>query len=152
MASGYAGKENPDLEDRINARIADMINLVERKHIPTSDTLQVMDFCKLASYFTLDVISVIAFGEPFGCLIRDADVYGYMKTFEDSGRVIQGGTIFPELLAALEKDWAKVLPGMPNLKDTVSLGRVVALAQQIVAKRFMCEKPEQMDVLGEASC
>jgi hypothetical protein len=46
---GYAGKENPDLEDRINARIADMVNLVERKHIPTSDTLQVMDFCKLAS-------------------------------------------------------------------------------------------------------
>ena len=57
MAFSYSGKENPDLEERIDARVMDMINLIQRKYISTPDNLRVLDFCNLASYFALDVIS-----------------------------------------------------------------------------------------------
>jgi hypothetical protein len=148
MAFGYSGKENPDLEERIDARVADMINLIQRKYLSTPDNLRVLDFCNLASHFTLDVISDIAFGEPFGCLIHDSDVHRYNTTFEESGQFLLICSVYPEIMGVLEKEWAKKLLGAPSPKDKTGLGKMVGLAREIVAKRFNSENPEQMDMLG----
>jgi hypothetical protein len=148
MATGYAGKENPDIENRIDARVADTIDLIQRKYLSTPGNIRVMDFCSLSAYFTQDVISDIAFGEPFGCMVQDADVYGFMRTFEDSGRFLQVSALFPSLMRVLEKDWVRRLFRAPRPTDKTGLGRVMRLGEEIVSKRFQSEKPDQMDMLG----
>jgi len=41
-----------------------------------------MEFGHRAQYFTLDVVTGVAFGEPFGFLERDSDVEKYLETTE----------------------------------------------------------------------
>ncbi len=152
VASGYAGKESPDLEDRMNARVTDMIDLIQRKYLSTPGNVRVMDFCNLASFFTLDAISDIAFGEPFGCLLQDTDIYGYMTSFQDSGRFLAVAALYPWIFTLLETGWVRNLLRAPSPQDKIGLGRVVGLAQEVVMKRFKSDKPEQMDMLGNMSC
>lgn len=151
MAFGYSGKENPDLEERIDTRVMDMINLIQRKYISSADNLRVLDFCNLAQYFTLDVISDIAFGEPFGCLMQDTDVHGYATTFEDSGKYILIVSLFPGIARLLERKWVKDLLGAPSAKDKSGLGKLFGLSREIVSKRLRSEKPEQLDMLGKSA-
>lgn len=42
-----------------------------------------MDFGQKGQFFTLDVISDLAFGRPFGYLNADDDVYDYIKITDD---------------------------------------------------------------------
>lgn len=43
-----------------------------------------MDFAQVAQYLTLDVITFLSLGEPFGYITEDRDVYEYVKTVEDN--------------------------------------------------------------------
>lgn len=67
------------MEGSIDNQIAIFIHLVETKYLSTSDNYRPMDFAEKASFFTLDVISDLAFGQAFGYLEHDRDVYDYLK-------------------------------------------------------------------------
>lgn len=72
------------MEGSIDLLIASLVHLIETKYISTSDDYRPMDFGEKASFFTLDVISELAFGEAFGYLENDSDVFEYLsitKTF-----------------------------------------------------------------------
>ncbi len=47
MAAGYSGKENPQLEESIDNRIHDLVNLIDRKYISGTE-LRKMDFGRVA--------------------------------------------------------------------------------------------------------
>jgi hypothetical protein len=67
------------MEGSIDAQITKLVRLVEANYLSTPDSYRPMDFAEKASFFTLDVISELAFGEPFGYLDKDGDVYDYLK-------------------------------------------------------------------------
>jgi hypothetical protein len=97
MAAKYSGKENHGLEQCIDARVPDFINLVDRKYISTDKELKWMDFGQIAQFFTLDVISDLAFGKPFGDVADDEDKFEYIKTGEENVLVLMfltAGNIF----------------------------------------------------------
>jgi len=78
-ASSYSGRENgPDFEPAIDAQIAALAALIRRKHLSTSDRLRVAEISVLMRYFTLDVITRLGYGKPFGHLEEGADVTGYV--------------------------------------------------------------------------
>ena len=59
----------------MDARIADLAQLIRTSYNGT-----VMDFAKLARFFTLDVLSTIAFGgESFGFMAANEDLWDYDK-------------------------------------------------------------------------
>ncbi|RKL19312.1 hypothetical protein BFJ68_g3586 [Fusarium oxysporum] len=66
MAAGYSGKENESLERTIDEHIAKLINLLETKYLSTDKDYRPVDFAQKIQFFTLDVISDLAFGQAFG--------------------------------------------------------------------------------------
>ncbi|KAH8885376.1 cytochrome P450 [Thozetella sp. PMI_491] len=82
MAPGYSGKENPWLEVSIDTHVRELIHLIRTKYLSTETLAKPVDMAKKLQYLTLDVISEISFGEPFGDLRNDADVNGYIESTE----------------------------------------------------------------------
>jgi len=78
-APQYSGKENLSMESTVNEHIAKFVELIRSKYISTDQTYRPMDFAQKAQYFTLDVISDLAFSKAFGFLEQDDDVFDYLK-------------------------------------------------------------------------
>ena len=72
-----------------------LIDLIHTKYTSTSSEFKPFDFGRKAQYFTLDVISDIAFGEAFGDIATDSDVHEYIKTTEETLPAIILTTILP---------------------------------------------------------
>ncbi|KAK3347287.1 cytochrome P450 [Lasiosphaeria hispida] len=146
MAAGYSGREVEGLEKRIDEDVAALVNLVERKYLSTDTDYRPLDFGRKAQYFTLDVISHIAFGDPFGCLATDSDMYEYIKTTEDNLPAIIMVSVLPRLSKALQSPILKSL--LPSDKDPIGLGKIMGIAKQVVGERFGANKKVQPDMLG----
>lgn len=67
------------METTIEIEISKLIALIESKYLSTARQYRPMDLGQKGQYFTLDVISHLAFGEAFGYLDQDADVFDYIK-------------------------------------------------------------------------
>jgi cytochrome P450 len=105
-----------------------------------------MDFAQKAQFFTLDVISDIAFGKEFGYLANDKDMFSYIKTTEDTIPVMILVGALPWLAQVLHSRLFKSL--LPTDKDVYGLGKVMGIAKEVVGERFGPNKKEQRDMLG----
>ncbi|KAF2764140.1 pisatin demethylase [Teratosphaeria nubilosa] len=146
LGPGYSGKENRFLERSVSERILDLLDLIDREYISSADQLRPLDFAKVAQFFTLDMISDVAFGEPIGFLARNEDINGYCQVAEQA-------------LPAFE--WAAALPAinrfarlpiinkfvMPNAKDPTGVGMIMGFAKRAVSLRFGPNKVEKSDML-----
>lgn len=86
LSFGYGGKENPTVEDGIDEQVEAMHGLIRRKYLSSTVSSAVcrpLDLAVLVSYFTLDSITRIAYGEALGFLETDSDVHDYLKTSEE---------------------------------------------------------------------
>jgi len=79
MAGAYAGRENPNLEKDVDDQISAWVSLIRKKYISTGDSLKPMDIALHTQFFTLDVITSLAYGEAFGYLAQDEDLFDYIK-------------------------------------------------------------------------
>lgn len=86
-------------------------------------------------YFTLDSITRIAFGEAFGYLTTDSDVYGYIESLEIMMPRLSCVNDIPLLRNALFSKWGLLLTG-PSQKDAKGWGKLLAVAERVVATRF----------------
>ncbi|KAL0777984.1 hypothetical protein CaCOL14_005637 [Colletotrichum acutatum] len=80
MAAGYSGREVQAFEQKVDENLLRLIKLIEGY----VDERKPFDFGRKAQFFTLDVISDLAFGEPFGFAASDSDMYEYIKTTEEN--------------------------------------------------------------------
>lgn len=74
------GKDIDGLESSIDDRLEDLDRLIRRKYISLPGSLNIFDFAITSQYLTLDILTQIAFGEHFGYLETDSDVYGFIST------------------------------------------------------------------------
>ncbi|KAK1980365.1 cytochrome P450 [Colletotrichum cereale] len=142
MAAGYSGKEVENLEAKIDQNVLRLVDLLD-KYVSEDKPF---DFGAKAQYFTLDVISDIAFGEPFGDLATDSDVHGYIKTMEQNMPTIIMTSVLPWLLALLSSPLFRHM--MPSEKDAVGVGKTMGIAKKVAAERFGPNKKVQKDMLG----
>jgi hypothetical protein len=123
MAAGYSGKENDHLEHSIDSNITKFVKLVESKYLSTDTAYKPVDFAPKSQFFTLDVISDIAFGNSFGNLEADKDVFSYIKATEEIfPMMILLGT-FPWLAQVFFTRPFKSL--LPSDTDTVGMGKLM---------------------------
>ncbi|KAL2193783.1 cytochrome P450 [Corynascus similis CBS 632.67] len=92
IAPGYSGRENLELESSIDACLLDFLNLIRTKYLTFSSSapstpVASMDLSKKIQFFTLDVISAVGLGRPFGMLRADADIDSYVRSSEEGLRV-----------------------------------------------------------------
>lgn len=116
----YSGKEVDNLESAIDQNVAALVNLLET-YVSANKPF---DFGRKVQYFTLDVISDIAFGAPFGDLATDSDVYEYVSTMEENLPTMMLTTVLPWLLSLLMSPLFKRM--LPSEKDALGLGKTMA--------------------------
>ncbi|KAK1755440.1 cytochrome P450 [Echria macrotheca] len=146
MAAGYSGKEVRDLEKHIDEMVQALVDLISRKYLSTNADYRPLDFGRKAQYFTLDVISNVAYGEPFGFLATDSDVHEYIQTTEENLPAIIMVSVLPWLNKALQSPLLKSL--LPSDKDPIGLGKIMGIAKQVVGERFGPDRKVQPDMLG----
>jgi hypothetical protein len=132
-----------NFEKLVDQSIAALIELVGKY---ATAEYRPIDFGRKAQYFTLDVISSVAYGKPFGYLASDSDVYDYIQTTEKILPAIGIMTTFPWINWVLRMD--VVQKYLPSERDPVGFGKIMAVAKQIVGERFGPEKKSHADMLG----
>jgi hypothetical protein len=84
----YSGKENDSMEHTIEIQVANLVKLVRSKYISSNTEYRPDDLVQKLQYFTLDVISDLAFGKPLGYLQNDADPFDYVEAMDASMPVL----------------------------------------------------------------
>jgi hypothetical protein len=82
LIPGYSGRDNRSLEGDIDGQLVKLIDLIRSKYISTKDKTRPLEFVKLSQYFTVDTMTQICFGKPFGCLDSNSDQYDTLTTVE----------------------------------------------------------------------
>lgn len=105
-----------------------------------------MDMASKIQYLTLDVISDVGLGTPFGDLKADQDVNDYLKASEEGLRI--GNIAF-----GLGTSWLREVPIIgpaisPSEKDPSGFGRMMAEARKIVDQRKLKPTQEKTDMLA----
>ncbi|KAK3355720.1 cytochrome P450 [Neurospora tetraspora] len=134
MAGGYSGKENPDLESSVDIHVAELVQLIRTKYCSTETKINPFDLAKKTQYLAIDVISHIGFGEPFGDLLSDQDVNGYIEDVD------KGTKALAYLLAFGLTELALGTPLMYLLgrseKAKTGFGAMTANTRRIISKRL----------------
>ncbi|KAK1656522.1 cytochrome P450, partial [Colletotrichum godetiae] len=138
----YSGKEVVELEAKIDESVLRLMSMIDT--YASQDKR--FDFGLKAQYFTLDVISDLAFGKPFGDLASDSDVYDYIHTTEQSMPNIVVAAVLPSLLHVLS--WPLLRRLMPSENDATGFGRLIRMAKEIAGERFGPSKKTRQDMLG----
>ena len=94
------------------------------KRLLHEDQTCVLDFSKVAQYYTLDVVTDIAFGKPFGYLETNDDLYDYHSTFAQQAPMISIINSMPSVSRFLNQDWAKKF-WAPTSKDKAGVGKLM---------------------------
>lgn len=111
------------MEGTVDAQVAKLVDLIENKYLSTSLDLRPMEFGEKSSFFTLDVISDLAFGEAFGYLSKDEDVYDYLKMTESSIPFLMLIANVPILADILQSRFVRRL--LPSEADKVGFGAFI---------------------------
>ncbi|KAJ4412359.1 hypothetical protein N0V91_000831 [Didymella pomorum] len=148
MYAGYSGKENPGLEPSIDGHVQELVQLVRAYASRPASTkpLKAMDLAQKIPYFTLDVISHIGLGSPFGNLTSNKDVNDYLKSSEEGLKI--GNTAFGMGLGWL-RETPIIGPAIsPSEKDQTGYGRMMYEARKIVDARRSKSTEGKSDMLA----
>ncbi|KAH7077999.1 cytochrome P450 monooxygenase-like protein [Paraphoma chrysanthemicola] len=148
MAAGYSGKENPSLEPSIDTHVKELVDLVRKYAAPlaSGNVSTPMDLAKKIPYFTLDVISHVGLGQPFGDLIADKDQMDYLKASEEGLKM--GNSAW-----AMGLNWLPATPIIgpaisPSEKDPSGFGRMMAEARKLIDARRLQSTDAKSDMLA----
>lgn len=111
------------MEGTIDTQVANLIQLIESKYISTSQDHVPLDFGEKSSFFTLDAISDLAFGQAFGYLNRDEDIYNFLSITRASIPFLMLIANVPILADILQSRFLRRL--MPSEADKAGFGAFI---------------------------
>ncbi|KIW26193.1 uncharacterized protein PV07_09307 [Cladophialophora immunda] len=142
MIGAYSGKEVDTLESDIDENLQRLLALIKHEY-----NGKPLDMSLLASFFTLDVLSQIAFGDAFGFLTANQDLYNFNKIANQFFKVIELIVNHDTLRKFIQsKPMQKLLA--PKGTDEFGQGRVIGIAQKAVAERYQPNAKVKRDMLG----
>lgn len=135
LSPGYSGKENPFLEPDMDKVILAMLDLIKQKYISKAELVKPVNIGRIIQYTTLDIITLLGSGKSLGWLEEDADKYEYIATMEQS---LPAMTIIAATPALNRFVRIPVVQRaiLPRVTDRVGMGKIKAVAREIIAERF----------------
>ncbi|KAF9767390.1 hypothetical protein IL306_000060 [Fusarium sp. DS 682] len=132
----YSYKENEGFgfEAGIDRQLLNFISLIDRKYLSTTSESRPFDLAEKTQFFALDVISDVSFGEPFGYLTKDKDLFQYNEINASSLPVMNIVSVYPRL-GRIAHRWPLSLL-LPREEDQVGFGRLMGFARHFVRKRL----------------
>ncbi|KAK3368362.1 cytochrome P450 71A20 [Podospora didyma] len=146
LMPGYGGKDVDNLHQQIDTQVAGLISLLETKYLSTKTDFKPVDLARKVQYFTLDVISSLAFGKELGYLAADKDLHDYIKTTESTLPIMLTTTLIPWLLDIVQSPRLSWL--IPDVRNMAGIGSVLGIAHAAVAERFADKAVVKRDMLG----
>ncbi|KAL9111747.1 MAG: hypothetical protein Q9227_003806 [Pyrenula ochraceoflavens] len=135
LVSAYSVRENPEIESTMDRVIFDLISLLERRYLSTATKYKPFDFGRITNYFTLDVITGLAYSHPFGWLANDKDLYEYIKSVGTNMPIMNFLGLLPWFVKVMKQNWYQRI-ALPSLKDPTGVGAIKGAAVNVIAKRF----------------
>ena len=120
-----------------------MITLIRK----LSATNQPFDMALIAQYFTMDVITHVALGHPFGYLKRNEDIYGFLATTRSLMPALELGCNHSWIKRLLESRLMQTIVA-PSPTDSKGIGAVIGAARQVISERFKPDAVQSKDMLG----
>ena len=105
-----------------------------------------MDLAKKVQFLTMDVISTVGLGNPFGMLKVDKDINDYIKSVTEGlwmGNVFMGTGLY----RIMQVKWVGNLLG-PSTKDSKGFGKMMATAGEMVTERLKSPTDSRSDMLA----
>jgi hypothetical protein len=123
-ASAYSGRDHVDIEESLNTQLVKLKDLIRRHYLSTPGSTRKADLVHIIRYFTMDAITALAYGEPFGYLDANEDLFEFNKQVQGLQKLV--GTLLntPILRTLINSPLA---PGfMPKITDKKGMGRLIA--------------------------
>jgi Asp-tRNA(Asn)/Glu-tRNA(Gln) amidotransferase A subunit family amidase len=129
----YTGKEDINIEPTVDRHIMNLVNLIRRKYISTSEEMKTMDLAEKANFFTMDVIVDLATGAPFGDLTEDKDMHNYSRTMAELQPVFAMVGVMGWVSRIIQ------IPAIgkymfPTAQDEFGMGKLIASVQPSVQR------------------
>ncbi|KAH8896044.1 cytochrome P450 [Thozetella sp. PMI_491] len=152
LADGYAGRDNVDIEGGINAVLQDLIEAIQGCHLSSAsgdDSNRPTDLNILARYFTIDVITKLAYGKELGFLKSGEDLFHFTAAVEQFARAFSVLIDVPSL-RWLAKSKSSPLASFfsPKPTDKIGFGRILKFGHEIIQQRFEKNLTDQTDMMG----
>ncbi|OAL33863.1 hypothetical protein AYO20_06874 [Fonsecaea nubica] len=125
----YSGKEVDALESDIDENLQRLLALIRRQY-----NGKPLDMSLVASFFTLDVLSQIAFGDAFGFFAAKRDLYNLNEIANQFFKPADAETM-----------------GSERHRDEFGQGRIIGIAQKAVAERYRPGAKVKRDILGHVA-
>ncbi|KAM0716514.1 hypothetical protein Q7P37_007959 [Cladosporium fusiforme] len=139
---GYNGRDIDTLEPDIDGCVEELIHLIR-----TNYSHNVVDMSSIARYFTLDVLSTVAFGRPFGFMAANADLWDYSKLTSGSMQILEMVANHSTVRWVFQSRLLQFLAA-PRPSDAKGMGPVLGFARRAVAERFGPDAKVKNDMLG----
>lgn len=127
--------------------------MLHRDH--TSGNIRPVDMTRLSQYFTLDVLSSIAFGRAFGYLDANRDLWDYISISQKFIPIFELASDFPWLQRHLFGNPIVAALLTPKDAETVGQGKIAEIAHEAIAERYALAsdaaekgKEHKADMLG----
>ena len=123
--NGYNGRDKVDIEGGIDGQIAKLKELIRKHYLskPASGAVGV-DLVWIIRFFTLDVVTALAYGEAFGYLEANEDLFGFNKQMQEMTKPMAVMIDTPVLRTMVNSPLAPHL--MPKVTDEKGMGRLIA--------------------------
>ncbi|KAH7027769.1 cytochrome P450 [Microdochium trichocladiopsis] len=128
MGPAFNGRENEGFSfgAGIDSQVCQLVNLIDSKYLSQPGQHRPVQFFEKISFFALDAISDISFGQAFGYLTADKDLY--------------------RSTTRLAQTWPLSLM-LPRDGDQTGFGRLMGLVDSIIDKRLAPGAEPQKDMM-----
>ena len=123
-ANAYNGRDHVDIEESTNTQLARLKDLIRRHYISTPENARRADLVHIVRYFTMDAISALAYGEPFGYLDANEDLFDFNGQVESLQKLVGTLVNTPILRAIIGSPFGPRF--MPKITDKKGMGRLIA--------------------------
>jgi cytochrome P450 len=120
LLSGFAGKGSVNLEADVDSRLSALVNFIRFKTMSG----QTLEFSQTIRWFQLDLITLAAFGEPWGDLADEKDHFKFLKTMDLAMRIIHSISVSPFLRKFVFSKFFLTLAA-PKVTDKEGMGRSI---------------------------
>lgn len=133
-ASAYSGRDNTALEGGVEDHVRELVALIRNKYLNkevaangggAQEPSRLLDFSRIISFFTMDVITRAGFGQEFGYLKADEDLHDFLRSVRDNWSVVAVTLDVPWIRNVLYSNWFLRWFG-PRTTDKAGMGKVMA--------------------------
>jgi hypothetical protein len=124
VTNGYNGRDDVDIEGGIDGQIAKLKELIRRHYLSTPTEMRKADLVWIIRFFTMDSITALAYGEPFGYIEANEDLFGFNKQVQQFSKLLSIIVDTPFLRTLFKSRLASYF--MPKATDKKGMGRLIA--------------------------